>query len=714
MLQVGVASRDITPRLGGDFFGYVRPDLRARGVASRLHAHALVLDDGDAKVCLLTVDLGAPLITPWVLERVAPLGYDATNLVVAATHTHAGPNRPGGWVAQRAAQAVAAADAARVPARAAWSQVRLDDANRTRSLEAHLANHGLDLYPGTGTLDLDPDGEDHPRDVDLRLLRVDAADGRPLAAWAHFSAHPTTIGPANVHFSSDYPGAATRHFRRAFGPDTPVAIVTNGNEGDLIPTYDEVNQHACADRTGRRVADAMRRAWDGATPTAEVAVASRGQRIEYAGQEVAPGRRVGDRPWFGLPFIGGGMNGPSFFFGLGLEGRRRPRWLASPVHGRKLLAMPGPHPRHADITVVRIGDRLLLSVPGEPTVETGRRTRAAALEAAAGACTDAMVVGLAQSYLGYFTTPEEYDQQHYEGGHTVFGRHTSLLVERTHAALTAALVTGGGPAPVVAPDPGSGRWSSPDGVQPPGRTPARRLRVLTEPPEVVARFDTITFAWRGARRGDDRPLDRPFLVLERRDEDGSFVAVADDLDVGTVWEQRGRRYQARYEVPADLPLGRYRFAVRGVAADLTSRVFAVVASDALRLLGVDHAGGTLVFHAQHPPPDPRVVLRARERSPSGGTVRCVVDGQRHEATWDATADGWTLTLPAVPATVDVPPGGLVDGHGNRSGSAVTLRVGEVAAIGWPPPHGPGGGRPPGVFGTGVLGPPMVRRPNRSR
>jgi neutral ceramidase len=731
MLQAGAASRDITPRLGGDFFGYVRPDLRARGVALRLHAHALVLHDGTRKVCVLTVDLGAPLITACVLERVRHLGFDAGNLIVTATHTHAGPSRPGVWVAERAAAAVMAADAARRPAAAAWAQVRVDDANRTRSLEAHLANHGLDLYPGTGTSDLDPAGEDHPRDVHLRLLRVEETSGQPLAAWAHFSAHPTTMGPANTAFSADYPGAATRHFRRRFGSDAPVAIVTNGTEGDLIPRYDDINQHACADRMGRQVADAMRRAWDLAEPgSEELTVAGRSQRIVYAGQEVGPGRRVGDKPWFGLPFLGGAQNGPSFFFGLGLEGRRRPRWRAGPVHGRKIVALPGPHPRHAHVTVLRIGDRLLLSVPGEPTVETGRRMRAAALEAIGPSCGDALIVGLAQSYLGYFTTPEEYDQQHYEGGHTVYGKHTSALVEQAHAALAGALDStldraidgpadgsaagavgahGSDAAAAVPAAEESGRWRKPRGVAPPGRTATSRLRVLEQPPPVVERYGTVQLSWRGARRGADRPLDGPFLVVERqRDDERGWEAVDDDLGIGLVWEQRGRRASARYEVPGDLPCGRYRIVLRGARVTVASRSFEVVPSRGLRVLGVEHHHRRLLVHAQNPPPDPALALRSRAVTPSGGRVRGRVDGRPFEARWDALHRAWTAEVAERPTTVEIPAGGLEDGDGNRSGDGFALPVGHRHARTWPPSHGPGGGRAPGLFGGRLLGPPMPR------
>jgi neutral ceramidase len=709
MLRAGAASRDVTPDLKGDFFGYVRPDLRVRGVAGRLWAHALVLDDGVRKVCLLTLDLGAPLITSGVREHVADLGFGPDNLIVAATHTHAGPSRPGAWITQQAAAAVREADARRRPARGAWAQVRLDDANRNRSLEAHLANHGLDLYPGTATDDLDPDGADHPRDVALRMLRIEDADGAPLAAWAHFSAHPTTIGPANIHFSADYPGTARGHFRRGF-EHPPVAILTNGTEGDLIPRYDEVNQHALADRIGHRVADAMARAWTAAAQTsADLPVDGASERIVYAGQEVAPGQRVGSRAWFGLPFLGGGQNGPSFFYGWGLEGRRRPRLLAGRIQGRKLVAAPAPWAPAADVTVLRIGDRLLLSVPGEPTVETGRRMVAAALGRADTSVRDALVVGLAQAYRGYFTTPEEYDQQHYEGGHTVFGKHTSKLVELAHARLAERLASRSPAveADVVGPfeprgEPASdGAAAAPPVVAAPVGLGRRRARILRQPPARVARFETFELTWTGPRRGRGRPVGEPFLVLERAAAAGGWTAVDHDLAGGFVWHQRGRRLTARYEVPGDLDPGRYRVTVRGPRSPVSTDVLEVVASDRLLLLGVEAEGDDLVFRAQNPCPDPARVLRRRERRPRGGSVRYRVDGVAREAGWDEASGCWRAPVTTPPRVVHVPAGGLVDSEGNRSGPAADLTLGRVVRGPWPPNLGPGGGRPPGLFGLGA-------------
>jgi neutral ceramidase len=708
-LRAGAASRDITPELRGDFFGYVRPDLRARGVSLRLHAHALVLEDDRDRIGIVTLDLGAPLVAAEVFARVADLGFDRRNLVLAATHTHAGPNAPGRFVVDRVVDAIRAAVGALAPARASWGEAEVTDANRNRSLEAHLANHGLDLYPGTGTDDLDPEGADHPRDVGLRMLRVESPDGHPLAAWAHFSSHPTTFVPANTTFSADFPGVATRRFRAEVGEDAPVTILTNGTEGDLIPRYDEVNQHACADAIGGRVAGAMHLAWDDAGPGSdEIHLAGATRRIAYAGQEIEPGVRVSSRAWFGLPFVGGAQNGPSFLFGWRLEGRRRPAWLAGQVHGRKLRAAPAPWPPQADVTVLRVDDRLLLGVPGEPTVEAGRRMCAAALAAAGDGVTGALVVGLAQDYRGYFTTPEEYDQQHYEGGHTVFGKHTSRLVELTHADLAAELTTE--PTVGVTTPPGSA--APPPPAQPAsaptlGRA-ATRLRVTREPPARVERYGVVTFGWRGARRGHDRPVDTAFLQLVR--VNGTSEVVEDDLGTGFVWQQRGRVATAFHEIAADLPTGTYRFRILGVRARTETRTFEVVPSTGARVLGARLDDGDLVVHAQHPPPDPAVVLRSRPRRPAGGQVIVHVGEAEVVARWDATRRGFVVPADALPPggpprVVTLANGALTDEHGNRSGPGGTLRVGTLEPLRWPPNLGPGGGRAPGLFGRGPAGRP---------
>jgi neutral ceramidase len=685
--------------------------MRAEGVGIRMFARALVLADGDQKVALVSADLLYGIDKDAVLDRVRTRGFTRETVLYAGTHTHAASDA-GEWTAAQVAAAITEADECREPACAGWASTTVENVNRTRSLEAHLANHGLDLYPGTGSADLDPEGGDHPRDTTLRLLRVEDHDGTPIGAWTQFPVHPTAFSPHNTVYSADLAGAAVRHVTAAF-EDPPTVLFHNGTQGDLIPVYEACNQYALADLLGARLADGILTAWEdaGDALAATLPLAARGTTVTYDGQEVEPGARVGSRALFGLPFLGGAENGPSFLYGLGLEGTRRPPLLADRVHGRKLPVAPAPWDSTVEVQAVRIGDRLLLCVPGEPTVEMGRRSCVAATESAPEGIEDVAVVGLANEYNGYFTTPEEYDQQHYEGGHTTFGKHSEALLRTTFADLAASLdqSTDGhshegidgeeaaSPAPPVgAPSVGSLR----DG-----------------PERAVERLSIVTVEWSGGPRGRDRPVGEPFVRLERERADG-FETVATDLDLGFVWTVENGQYTARYEIPRALDTGTYRLRVTATGYDLPTDTFEVRPATGLRVRGVEltgaehsaseRAGGDeepprLVVRGQYPPPDPDRSLRHRPVKPRGGTVDVRVDGTERTATWDIETEAWTARADGVTEgdSITVPAGGFEDGAGNRSDGAVTLTVGDVESVEWPPHMGPGGGHPPGPFGIGT-------------
>jgi len=75
--------------------------------------------------------------------------------------------------------------------------------------------------------------------------------------------------------------------------------------------------------------------------------------------------------------------------------------------------------------VVRLGQLLLVTLPGEITTHASHRlVKALEEELRGGEIKKILVTTYANGYMGYITTPEEYDLQAYEGGHTVYGRHT--------------------------------------------------------------------------------------------------------------------------------------------------------------------------------------------------------------------------------------------------------------------------------------------------
>jgi hypothetical protein len=86
-----------------------------------------------------------------------------------------------------------------------------------------------------------------PIDPAVGLLRLDRADGLPLAVVYHFACHPI-MNPPSKGSSADYPGFASKVIEEATGA---TALFVQGCGGDINPVhYKEVNRPADAEPLG--------------------------------------------------------------------------------------------------------------------------------------------------------------------------------------------------------------------------------------------------------------------------------------------------------------------------------------------------------------------------------------------------------------------------------------------------------------------------------
>lgn len=77
------------------------------------------------------------------------------------------------------------------------------------------------------------------------------------------------------------------------------------------------------------------------------------------------------------------------------------------------------------LQIVRIGTLALVCCPGEFTTTAGRRVRDVVRQTLAGSGIEQVLIcTYCNDYMGYVTTREEYQEQAYEGGHTVYGQWT--------------------------------------------------------------------------------------------------------------------------------------------------------------------------------------------------------------------------------------------------------------------------------------------------
>ncbi|HEU0196872.1 MAG TPA: neutral/alkaline non-lysosomal ceramidase N-terminal domain-containing protein [Nevskiaceae bacterium] len=91
------------------------------------------------------------------------------------------------------------------------------------------------------------------------------------------------------------------------------------------------------------------------------------------------------------------------------------------------------------LQIVTLGELVLVCCPGEFTTTAGARIKAAVRDALAAPQRSVLLCTYCNDYMGYVTTREEYQQQAYEGGHTVFGQWELAAFQTRLSALAAQL-----------------------------------------------------------------------------------------------------------------------------------------------------------------------------------------------------------------------------------------------------------------------------------
>jgi neutral ceramidase len=725
-LRAGVGKADITPRTGYYLGGWTRADRVAGGQHTRLFSRALVLKRGTRKVAMVQVDL---FMIPGGMVRqigdaLASRGFSERNILISASHTHSGPGgfanfptlnttapslqtvrdpfsfarllKPDAadpalytFLVHQIAAGIRRADSDLAPAEAGWGSSRLLGITRNRSIEAHLADHGLQLERGQGSEAQDPGGYPHTIDPDVNVLRVDKlvrVKGRrkrrrvPIGGWSTFADHGTVTKSSFPFYNADHHASAERVFEQGVRRRGRVArrqdvinVYGNSNEGDQSAGLTRSGP-AASDYVGRVEAAAMLRAWGSArkrlsrTPPIE----TRWTRMCFCGQ-VVDGRQVASESQVGVPFLTGSEEerGPLYdITHQHFEGKRKPADLGDP-HGYKLSA-PGVGagvPHAVPLLALRIGPRLVVSLPGEGTKEVGARIKAAAAEAVRGSGIDKVVLsGLANEFILYLTTPEEYDRQHYEGGNTQFGRESSVLVQNNITRLAGTLAHGQ-PAPPAFP------FDPTNGVRPTGPAYGSGAASAGDPAQPVSSYRRLrraTFAWDGGALGLDRPVDRAFVTAQRRDRRGRWRAYDSDLGLGMLWTvSAGGRYQVRWEIPLSAPRGAYRLRVTAKRYRIASRTFRVGATDELRVVPVPARRGRVAVALRYPGAVTNVDLTHRPEFASGGTVRFRV-GSRTVTVKRKRSRFFSVKAPAG-RSVSVAAGAGRDRYGNRNATARALR-----------------------------------------
>lgn len=363
-LRAGVAKVDITPPADTPVVGHVRP---TNGVRDPIRAGVLLLANEQTRAAIVTLDLiNSPAAMVEALRDAIARRTETPreNILVATSHNHSGP----GWSSESAwsrdavaAIGAAAADAARQmrPVTLGYGEDRIDfNINRRKVVNERAV------------VRLNPDG---PCDHRVKVLRID--DGRslePLCVLMHAVCHPCVFTWGDrltppfpngfPKISADFPGEAQTFVETVYGSRTR-AMFLQGCAGDIRPNLPGV-PYRCGDEadikwTGRSLGCAVVRAADRSVVREELAK----RKTLY------------------------------------------PLKCATSV-----IQLPGKKEKlDCQMQALRIGDYLLLTIPGEPMVEYGFQVEKAIADRAI-----PIVVGYANGSLGYICTAESHKYGGYE------------------------------------------------------------------------------------------------------------------------------------------------------------------------------------------------------------------------------------------------------------------------------------------------------------
>ncbi|MBM3239171.1 hypothetical protein FJZ31_22990 [Candidatus Poribacteria bacterium] len=211
-LKAGVAVANITPPVGVDMTGFGGRPSGAIGIHDDIFAKVLVLDDGNQQLAIVTSDLLS--LDFDLVKRIrdlieANIGIPPENVMLSSSHTHSGPatiilrglgKRDEDYVdvlVKKIAGATQEAYNRRMDAKLGFgrTQVQIGVNRRQR------------LGDGNTVLGVNPDGPVAPY---VDVVRVDNAEGKPIAIFFSHAAHPVVLGGSNVLISADYPGYAMR------------------------------------------------------------------------------------------------------------------------------------------------------------------------------------------------------------------------------------------------------------------------------------------------------------------------------------------------------------------------------------------------------------------------------------------------------------------------------------------------------------------------
>ena len=389
-LKAGVARVDLTPplELQAPLGGYgERMNRPAEGVHDRIFAKALVISDGQHKFAIVTVDIVGfpPTLKPALLKLLAG-GWLPSQIMLLASHSHTSIEM----------NAINPLNTFQIPQLGIYNaRVHEFVMDRLLTVVRQAERQLVEVSVGTTTNSIE--GWNRNRrggpvtDNDLTVTRIDTAAGKPLVVLVNFTAHPTFMSGEDMLFSGDWPGHLQRTIESLVA-DGVTAMYYNGAQGDQAPVGRPdagTSRWERAERYGRDLGIVAWKQWQATKTSADVAFA-------YHSRSIA----LPERTWH-----------PDFMKTGGAE------YGLSEKLFKEML--PVLFPTKVDSVSLRLGDLLVVGIPGEMAASLGMQ-----IKSQVGRNTGAknpVIGGLADQWISYMLPAEEYRRGGYESSVSFYG-----------------------------------------------------------------------------------------------------------------------------------------------------------------------------------------------------------------------------------------------------------------------------------------------------
>jgi len=381
-LKAGCARVDITPPVGVWLSGYGSRNKPSEGISDKLYAKAVVLDDGQNKMAIVSTDLlWVPLETTNEVRGIVKkkIGIPETNVLICATHTHFGPkvekirkdwpDTPASKVDKSYIQKLtkkiiesimtAAKNTRPVKLGAVKGEISEIVYNRRTKKPDGKVSMTFRLPP------TDPNLVFGPTDPQVAILRIEDFSRTLVGTIVNYACHPVCGATDNQEFysiSADYPGYTMRVVEEMEGG---ICLFALGTAGNMNPVRFEGENHRS--RIGKALGGEVLRRLQLVSTSGDISLKAMKKQV------ILPVKK--DLP---------------------------PERLQDPNKPEELLA--------TEIQVLRIGDIYILGLPGEVLVEIGLEIKKKA------GIENLFIISLSNDACGYVCHSHAYDEGGYEPG----------------------------------------------------------------------------------------------------------------------------------------------------------------------------------------------------------------------------------------------------------------------------------------------------------